>query len=151
MRELLAGAGSGAGRARVEFQLDMRYRGQAYELTVPLRAASLATAERAFRAAHRRAYGYGSPVDETEVVTLRVRGTRPVRRAPVDDVPEAPTVTARGRRRTVAGRSYGIYERGGLGPSIRGPAIVEQEDSTIVVARGWRLTTGRRGSLILER
>jgi len=151
VRELLASAGSGGGRARVEFQLDMRYRGQAYELTVPLRAASLDGAERAFRAAHRRSYGYGSPVDETEIVTLRVRGSRPVRRSLLDDVPEAPSVRARGRRRTVAGRSYRIYERGGLGASIRGPAIVEQEDSTIVVAGGWQLTTGRGGSLILER
>ncbi len=150
-RELLAGAGTAGGRARVEFQLDMRYRGQAYELTVPLRAASLDGAERAFRAAHRRAYGYGSPVDEIEIVTLRARGVRGARRSPVGDVLEATSARGRAQRRTVAGRSYRVYERGRLDASIPGPAIVEQEDSTIVVAGGWHLTTGPGGSLILER
>jgi N-methylhydantoinase A len=129
----------------------MRYRGQAYELTVPLRAGSLAGAERAFRTAHRRAYGYGSPVDETEIVTLRVRGSRRVLRTPLESPRDVPSARSRGGQRLVAGRSYRIFERDGLGGSLRGPAIVEQEDSTIVVGTGWQLTRGRGESLVLER
>lgn len=151
VRELLASAGPAGGRARVEFQLDMRYRGQAYELTVPLRAGSLAAAERAFRTAHRRAYGYGSPVDETEIVALRVRGSRRALRSPLESPRDVPSARSRGGQRLVAGWSYRIFERDGLGGSLRGPAIVEQEDSTIVVGGGWRLTRGRGGSLVLER
>src|SRR5574341_1382088 len=68
------------GRARIDVELDMRYRGQAYELPVPLRgrpatAGALREAERAFHASHRKAYGHERPVDETEIVTLRVRAT----------------------------------------------------------------------------
>jgi N-methylhydantoinase A len=48
---------------------------------------------------------------------------------------------------------YAIYERSELGPGARipGPAIVEQDDSTIVVEPGWRLSGGAAGTAILER
>jgi N-methylhydantoinase A len=125
-RALLDGAGL-AGRGRIDLALDMRYRGQAYELTVPLRAASragLARAERDFHAVHRRAYGHDRPVEETEIITLRVRATGPVRARSLD-------VPAR--------------------PAARGPAVIPQADTTIVVPRGWRLRPAAAGSSILER
>jgi len=150
-RELLASAGFADGRARIEFRVDMRYRGQAYPLTVPLRPGALNAAERAFHAAHRRAYGYSSPVGETEVVTLRVRGTGRVRQQGWDGLSESGGVSDGSAWRTVGGERYAIYERATLGATARGPAIVEQEDSTIVVAPGWRLETGAAGSLILSR
>ncbi len=82
-RELLAGAGFGNGSGRVDFELDIRYRGQAYELTVPLDGATideraLRGVEAAFHAAHSQAYGHASPVDEVEIVTLRAHATGPV-------------------------------------------------------------------------
>ena len=48
---------------------------------------------------------------------------------------------------------YGLYERGDLGARARvtGPAIVEQDDSTIVVPPGWRLSAGPAGTALLER
>jgi N-methylhydantoinase A len=150
-RELLAGAGFRDGRALVEFQADMRYRGQAYELTVPLKPGELAAAERAFYAAHIQAYGHGSPVAETELVTLRARATGRVhpsrRRGSLDG-------TATGQRRpqarTTGGVRYRVYERDALPSSVRGPAIVEQEDSTVVVSPGWQLRHGPAGTVVLE-
>ncbi len=58
------------------------------------------------------------------------------------------TYGAAGRR-----ERYGLYERGDLGAGARvtGPAIVEQDDSTIVVSPGWRLSTGPAGTALLER
>jgi N-methylhydantoinase A len=154
-RELLASAGFADGQARIGFQLDMRYRGQAYELTVPLRSSELAGAERAFHAAHRRAYGYGSPVEETEIVTLRATAVGRVRR-PGRDASRAAGATSERRRsvsRTVGGRRFRVHAREELGPGacVEGPAIVEQEDSTVLVPRGWRLTAEGGGSVILER
>ena len=65
----------------VTADLDMRYRGQAYNLTVPLSlpvtTASLDEAERAFSDAHRAAYNYTPEVTDTDVVTLRVRAAAP--------------------------------------------------------------------------
>jgi N-methylhydantoinase A len=124
-RGLLRGAGYE--RGRVDALVDMRYRGQAFELTLPLRGATpdgLARTERAFHALHRRAYGHAQPVAETEVVTLRVRGTGPARLRTLDLT----------------------------GPrAVRGPAVVHLEDATIVVAPGWRMRPSAAGSALLER
>ncbi len=62
--------------------LDMRYRGQSYELTVPLalpitsRGAGCRPSH-AFHAAHAQRYGYAMPDEPVTVVTLRVRGSGP--------------------------------------------------------------------------
>lgn len=124
-RSLLRGAGYEHGR--VDALVDMRYRGQAFELTVPLRGPTrdgLARTERAFHALHRKAYGHAHPVAETEVVTLRVRGTGPARLRTLD----------------LAGPR-----------AVSGPAVVHLDDTTIVVAPGWRMRPAAAGSAILER
>jgi len=122
---LLRAAGRGGGR--LEPLVDMRYRGQSYELTVPLVGTGrdgLAATERAFHAAHRRAYGHERPVDETEVVTLRVRATLPARLRKLDVEGWRP---------------------------VDGPALLHQPDATVVVAAGWRLRPAAGGSAIMER
>ena len=158
-RELLAASGHANGRGRVELALDLRYRGQAYELTVPLRgsgAEALRGAERAFHAAHERAYGHARPVEETEIVTLRARAVARSRPPAWDGAGGRDRARRRGERDVWrAGRRerYGLYERGDLGAGARvtGPAIVEQDDSTIVVSPGWRLSAGPAGTALLER
>ena len=158
-RELLAASGHANGQGRVELALDLRYRGQAYELTVPLRgsgAEALRGAERAFHAAHERAYGHARPVEETEIVTLRARAVARSRPPAWDGAGGRGRARRRGERDVWrAGRRerYGLYERGDLGAGARvtGPAIVEQDDSTIVVSPGWRLSAGPAGTALLER
>lgn len=163
-RELLASAGFANGSGRIDFELDMRYRGQAYELTVPLGGATidepaLRGVEAAFHAAHAQAYGHASPVDEVEIVTLRAHATGPV------DPPRWGGPAAGGRgdgrarsTRTVhlgpgGARPHAVYERSALGEGtvLEGPAIVEQDDSTVVVEKGWRASVGAANSLVLER
>jgi N-methylhydantoinase A len=157
-RELLAASGHAGGRGRVELALDLRYRGQAYELTVPMRggAAALQAAERAFHAAHERAYGHARPVDETEIVTLRARALGRAKPPAWDGAAGTGRSRKRGEREVWrAGRRerHGVYERSELGPAarVRGPAIVEQDDSTILVPPGWRLSAGPAGTALLER
>ena len=154
-RHILAGAGFANGAGRVDFELDMRYRGQAYELTVPVQPGrTLADAEHAFHAAHEQAYGHASPVEETEIVTLRARATGDLG-APDWDGLAPPVAAGRARLsdRTVGNERYAVLERDALsaGDLVDGPAIIEQEDSTVVVAPGWRLALGAAGSGILER
>jgi N-methylhydantoinase A len=150
LRPLRAG-----GRARLQWALDVRYRGQAYELTVPLppRPATAATIERAmrrFHTAHRRAYGHATPGAPTEIVTVRCRATiaQPAVRISEDAVAPRPPGS-----RTVQGVRHAVLDRAALTAKahLAGPAIVEQEDSTVVVPPGWALRTAAGGTLLLER
>jgi N-methylhydantoinase A len=161
-RELLAGSGDGGGD--VTYEVDMRYRGQAYELTVPLAATqvdqeALRAVERTFHAAHRQAYGHDSPVDEIEIVTLRAHATGPMPLPHWNGGGPRRRKSARaaGRRAIWSaergGESYDVFEREflGEGATLEGPAIVEQDDSTVLVERGWRLVVGAAESAVLER
>ena len=56
---------------------DIRYLGQAYEVTVPVDLDRIATGDTAdifddFHAMHERAYGFSSPAEECEIVTMRL-------------------------------------------------------------------------------
>ncbi len=61
---------------RVEVACDMRYRGQAHELTVRDTGSADALRE-AFAALHEERYGYRDEDNEVELVTLRVTGIDP--------------------------------------------------------------------------
>jgi N-methylhydantoinase A len=150
VRPLVAGA-----RSQLRWSLDVRYRGQAYELTVPLPArpatdATLARAMRGFHAAHRRAYGHSTPTAPTEIVTVRCRATIAL---PAPAITEAPGTARPVGSRTVHGVRHAVHDRVSLDErsSLAGPAIVEQEDSTVTVPRGWTLTGAPGGTLLLER
>jgi N-methylhydantoinase A len=54
---------------RSERFLDMRYAGQAYELTIPANGDFV----RAFHGEHERRYGYADPAREVEIVNVRAR------------------------------------------------------------------------------
>src|SRR5205085_1273866 len=57
------------GKLTLERSLDLRYRGQGYELNVPARG----NAATRFQHEHQRRYGYHHPGKEIELVTLRLR------------------------------------------------------------------------------
>ena len=121
-------------------QLDLRYEGQAYELTVPLPEDALdtgavETAMDRFHTHHERRYGYAMPTEPLELVTLRVAGT--VETPPLSDPvagSDGPTV--------VGERSVYFDDRGYLETPIvdrealavddefEGPAIVEEPGCT---------------------
>jgi N-methylhydantoinase A len=159
-RERLAASGHVDGSATIACELDMRYRGQAYNLTVPLAerpvtAATLAAADAAFREAHERAYDYTPSLEETEIVTLRVRATGAV-------TPPDLAGTAAGEAREPGERAvwedggavaYAVVERDALAPgeTVPGPAIVEQEDATTIIPPGWAAEASAAGALVLTR
>jgi N-methylhydantoinase A len=160
-RALLARAGYEGDRGTVGFELDMRYRGQAYNLTVPLAprpvtAATLAGAQAAFAEAHRRAYDFTPTVQDTEIVTLRARAIGPVEHAPWADAngrpgrgsAREPMVWVDGER-----RPFALLDRRRLAPGDRIPeeTIIDQEDATILVAAGWGGTVRAGGVVVLER
>ncbi len=129
---------------RFEVTLDMRYRGQAYELNVPLAGAVV----RSFHRAHEQAYGYALPDRPVEIVTMRLRaiGALPVptfEPQPIQPhTPDAPVVN--GLRR---------YHRADLRPGARliGPALITQEDATTYLPVGWEGFVDGYGNMLLGR
>ena len=143
------------------FELDMRYRGQAYNLTVPLdarpvTAGTVAAAERAFADAHRRAYDYTPSVTETEIVTVRARATGRVATRAMGGSRRRPGRRAGGPRgvdRTAAGASspWWTATASPARDAVAARTIVEQEDATVVIPDGWTGVVGDADVLVLER
>src|SRR5579872_6147336 len=140
-----------SGKPRFERTLDVRYRGQGYELNVPFTAGTLA----AFHREHQRRYGYSRPQREVEIVTLRLRARLPSPVAPGGSM--GPPATAKVERRPVLFDSRTlttpVYDRDALKPrqSYRGPAIVSEYGATTVVPPGFKFGVDRVGSLIIEK
>ncbi|HEX7299822.1 MAG TPA: hydantoinase/oxoprolinase family protein [Solirubrobacteraceae bacterium] len=159
---LLARAGYEAERASVGYELDMRYRGQAYNLTVPLApppvtAETLAVAQVAFAQAHRRTYDFTPTVQETEIVTLRARAIGPVGHPTLAEGGDTPARGSSQREPVVwvdgERRPFALLDRRGLaeGDEIPEQTIIDQEDATILVAPGWHGTVRGGGVIVLER
>jgi N-methylhydantoinase A len=130
-------------------ELDLRYAGQSFELTVPAGGTTLAPAIAAFHARHERRYGFCAPDDPVQIVTARVIaiGTtvKPeIRTGANAAAPSEPVGAALRETRAVwnadAFAPTPVYRRDALaaGNVICGPAIVEQYDATTYVAAGWR-------------
>ena len=92
-----------------------------------------------FHELHLRTYGFSSPADECEVVTMRLVATIGIDKPPLDHIPRNQG-TGVASTRSVFMPDEGvldaaIYERNDLVPgiSIRGPAVIHQADSTTLV------------------
>ncbi|MBB5782471.1 hydantoinase/oxoprolinase family protein [Nonomuraea jabiensis] len=146
-------------RGRLSFAADMRYSGQAYELRVdldPERLDAEAVSE-AFHAEHERLYGFRDQSATIELGTARLGVVGPVAGLPPAAVPPgtgAPHPTAR-RRVLLAGAWHDAHvharESLGVGDAFDGPAIVEQDDTTVVVPPGWSADVDEAGNLHLRR
>jgi N-methylhydantoinase A len=160
-QRLLEGSSADASEHELAYELDMRYRGQAYNLTVPLAprpvtASTMAGAVDAFEQEHRRLYGYTPNVTETEIVTLRLRAVARISEVDwsggADDVPAAGE-SARQVWWDGDWSSWRVVARTGLadGDRLGARTIVEQEDTTVVVPPGWCGVAAAAGTLVLER
>src|SRR5579862_5707865 len=142
----------GALAIRHELWLDMRYRGQSYELEIALTPRFIAD----FHSTHRRTFGHSNTEAAVEVVNLRVRAVggesaaKPKRIARKTGKPtpvSSGRVLVGGRERTVP-----IYDRDsfGAGARVRGPIIVVELSSTAYVAPEFDLRVDDFGNLQLE-
>ena len=140
--------------ALVRRAADLRYAGQSFELTVSVPEPFDAdVVERRFHQAHERANGYRLS-DPVELVNVRASAV--VERT-------APTASYRGdgtvRKETREARfeddryETPVFDRETLPvhAGISGPAILEQDESTVVVPPAWRGTVGEDGTFVLRR
>ena len=142
-------------RMTFERMLDLRYRGQSYEINLPFEQGWL----EAFHREHVRLYGYCRAEQPVEVVTLRVRGT-----GRTDPPPPRPAATqgsdlaaAREGSRSVTWRGQpapaAVYDRTRLPAHVdlAGPAVVTEPGATTFVPPGWRAGVDAAGHLHLRR
>ena len=160
-QDWLDSEGQAAGAPVFLRSADMRYAGQAYELRVKLDAAvdelDQATIAEAFHLEHERLYGFRDTSAPIELGTARLAIIAPVGEVFSTRLPGGTgTVEPRGRRQVLLHATWvgvDVYDRATLraGDAFDGPAIVEQDDTTIVVPPGWAVTVDGPGNLNLAR
>ena len=134
--------------------VDLRYRGQGYELNIPYGAAMADQ----FHTLHRQRYGFCSEQRPVEIVNVRVRYVSPAE--PFQPVPQ-PLQEGDGRHALVGTRGvyFGsqaletrLYERDALRPgdTFSGPAIVSEYSSATILPPGDVLRVDALGNLVIE-
>ncbi|MEU1726247.1 hydantoinase/oxoprolinase family protein [Nonomuraea sp. NPDC005692] len=147
----------GAG-AVVDRLLDMRYRGQRFELRIrvpdgDLTEDLLAETRSRFHAEHRRTYGRAGTDELVELVNLRVRGRlpTPVSIADVLSLPLAPGGEPAVREcRFAETVPTPVVGRSDLGPEpVEGPMVIEDMDATTLVPPGARVHRDRLNNIVI--
>jgi N-methylhydantoinase A len=160
-RRWIATEGALIGAPRFEATLDMRYAGQAFDLTVMLTNDALAGFDIAgitelFHREHEKIYGFRDPDSSVDVTTLRLRivGSIPAIALPqVEDRAAGPAPLGQRRVFIEDGfRAVPVHRRADvrLGQEIRGPALIEQEDTTVWILPGWSGRMDEIGNIILR-
>ncbi len=162
-------AGHRAADIRSEASLDLRYRGQSFEIAL----AEGPDREEAFHRRHRELYGWRLDEGQVELVNLRVRALVPApqlepcpvepRDLPQDAIlgerpaffahPDGEAKGSQARRPHPKALPAHLIERGRLGPGhhFRGPAIIEGFSGTCLVPPDWHAQVTAGGHLWLER
>ena len=158
-RETLLVEGVPPDRIAVSSAAEVRYVGQFSEVEVPvpeteMTDAAVAALAREFHRIHESLNGYSMPDAAAEIVNLRVVG-----RGESDAEPALEPGGAAGKALT--GRRNAFFEEGfrevpvydghrlASGEDVAGPAIVEQETTTVVVPREYQLTGDAFGNYLV--
>jgi N-methylhydantoinase A len=162
-RAPLALAGVTGDAVAVRRFAEMRYRGQGYELEVPLPAGRpgagwLVALQAAFEAVYRTYYRHVPSGLPMEAVTWRVRAQSPPPTMPPPRPPSGPAPGPKGERRIwlPAAGAFApapVWDRYALPPGWRtsGPAVVEEIESTTIVTPAFDVAVGAALDLVLTR
>ena len=147
-------------------QVDMRYVGQSYELTIALPEGRLGGAEVArvlsqFHREHHRAYGYSASAEPVEFVNLRLSAIGKINKPQLREI-GADDSSLRAAQKAIRSVYFDecagfvecpIYDRYRLsaGFVLEGPAIVEEIDATTVIHPGYQALVNRFGNLVLTK
>ncbi|MHB8537533.1 MAG: hydantoinase/oxoprolinase family protein [Candidatus Dormibacteria bacterium] len=147
------------GEAVTSYSVDGRYAGQAYALEIPVSdftdGGSLEAFSDAFHKAHQRVYGHANRSSPVELLNLRV-----VQTWELPSVPLRPSA-AHGSRGAASRSAYfaeaggyvdvPVSRREGLAPgtTLEGPALVDQDDTTIVIYPGHEGFVDAAGNILI--
>jgi N-methylhydantoinase A len=144
-------------RIAISADLDQRYQGQSYELTIPFGREFLQD----FHEAHELDYGYADPNHPVEIVNLRVRAigridqpSLPSESGSHDDVHaakigERPVVLG-GTDHDLAPVPFFDGLRLQPGHSLVGPIVIAYPDTTVLLDGGDRAEVDTHGNLLIE-
>ncbi|MGA9311566.1 MAG: hypothetical protein WBV74_14495, partial [Pseudonocardiaceae bacterium] len=139
-----------AGDITVTRIADARYAGQSHELRIMV--SDGADVAQLLHCAHREAYGYAMPDEQVVVVTVRVvaRG-EPILSQPPSDWDQGEPAPQRSRHIDGAGAAQ-VVSRAGLsaGDEVSGPALIEQPDTTTLLASGEVAVVDDAGNLVVH-
>ena len=147
----------------LQFQhiLEMRYVGQAFEVSVPLHGdpseLTVDGLSRAFADAHHRVFEFSKPPgDPVEIVSFRIGASAKAEAFP--DFQQSDDQGAGGMQRTIeimeggAPRECLLIRRSGVGKQPQtGPILIEDETATVYVPPGWRVRRDDGDALIMTR
>jgi N-methylhydantoinase A len=135
--------------AEVRASYDLRYAGQAFELTVHgSRSPEPSAMRQAFNTVHQDHYGYYDNDADLELVTVRVAVAQPgAEPAPADPPEPSPAET---REAVFDGERLEARVVRGVPRDIDGPAIAELPGSTLVIPPGWHAHHVGAGTLVME-
>src|SRR5688572_6890154 len=152
-RQDLKGEGFEGKSVRVVDSVDLRYRGQSYELSVPFTRNFVSR----FHKLHERRYGHSDPSRSVELVNVR---SAFFGKAPKIRLPRMPRTRGKAPSLEVisawfAGKAHktGVYDRITLkhGHRIVGPAIIGEYSSTTLVPPDYVCDVDAWGNLVLTR
>lgn len=150
---------------RIERWLELRYPDQLWELPcavedLPVTDASLTGAAELFHARHAELYGFAEPGSTCELVSVGVRIAVAPDRVPLT-WPEPAEATweptgSRPMALVFSGEPLGqvpVYasDRAPLEVALEGPALIVDEQTSLLVAPGWTCRLERYGAFLLER
>jgi len=142
------------GSVRHQFTVDLRYRGQGYELNVAFTPGLI----EAFHREHQRRYGYSHPERELELVTVRLRATLKFpqanlltadhsrHRLPFSGGPERTATWFRGKK--IAANIY-ARDRLTTRKSYRGAAVITEYSATTIVPPGTPFWVDEMNNLVI--
>ena len=157
----LADDGIAESNRMISLSADLRYKGQAFELNVPwpgdvIDAKTLEQVARSFHELHLQRFSYSNPGDAMEIVTVRLKGIGLLTAIDAEPIPPAAGGKDLGKRRvSIDGtwRDLAVKRRDTLktGETIPGPAIIEEDYTTILIGDGWSAIRGPHGHLVATR
>ena len=161
-RTALAADGVSAEAMTTQFEIDVRYHGQAFEVPMPVAIEGFADGgldrlADAFDTEHRRLFTFTMDAEQ-EFVNLRV-----VALGGVADIPAKPIETGDGDPKAARIRAHEMWIDGGMKPGaiydrallragdrIAGPAVVVEMDSTTLVLPGCMATVDAFGNILIR-
>ncbi len=144
------------GSCELNTYLDMRYRGQGFELTVPVNVDDLSTDSltSTFHTLHRERFGHATPGEPIELVTYRISIVQPHDRIPDLRVsPESRDEDVQAILINSERVPCRFIWRGSLDIDavVEGPVVVEEPTATTFVPPGWSVTVDPQTNLIIEK
>jgi N-methylhydantoinase A len=142
------------------YSADLRYRYQAYEIELPIDLLWLECNDsspivQAFHHRHEHLYGHADPNEPVELVSIHVKVVgntpKPTPRT-LASTKDPPTPSGR-RVIQYQGKHYPaiVYERSNLfvGNVVKGPAVVDQADSTVLILAGFEGKVDTYGNIVI--